>query len=66
MIKFAYKILEIPVGGIWGGRVNTQEVVNKLNEFGRQGWEVISSVDTTMWRGASRNLIVILKRIIQN
>ena len=66
MVKFEYKILEIPVGGFWGGRINTQEVADKLNELGRQGWDVISSVDTNMWRGASRNLIVILKRIIEN
>jgi hypothetical protein len=66
MKKFEYKMLEIPARGFWGRRIDSQEVVEKLNEFGRQGWEVVSSFDTNAWRGGSWDIIVILKRELEN
>jgi|CXWL01.1.fsa_nt_gi hypothetical protein len=66
MPQFEYKVLEAAAKGFWGGKINSQELVNKLNEFGRQGWEVVSAADTNMWEGASRNMIIILKREITN
>ena len=64
-MTFEYKILEVPVTGWWwGGKVDFQALANKLNELGKGGWKVVTTNETNMWRGASRNLIVILQKEI--
>jgi len=64
MKKFEYKILDIPAKGFFGGRIDHQELTNKLNELGSEGWEVASLGNTNMYSNASRGIIVILKREI--
>jgi len=64
MKKFEYNVLDVPTTGWFGGKVNFKELSIKLNELGREGWEVISTTDTNMWEGASRGVIIILKREI--
>jgi hypothetical protein len=62
MKKFEYKVLDVLAKGFFGGKVNFQELADKLNDLGEEGWEVISMEDTNMWEGASRSIIIILKR----
>jgi hypothetical protein len=64
--QFEYKILEVPAGSWWssGGKVDFQILSNKLNELGREGWEVVSSTDLNRYQGQSRNVMIILKRSI--
>jgi Domain of unknown function (DUF4177) len=65
MKNFEYKVLDVPAYGFWyGGKIDHQELSTKLNELGRQGWEVVSSGVTNMWGGASRGVYIVLKREI--
>lgn len=64
MKKFEYKILEVPAGGFWGGKVDYQQLTEKLNDLGREGWEVVNSTDTQLYSSATRSLGIILKREI--
>ena len=64
MKKFAYKVLDVPSKGFWGGSINCQELTDKLNELGQQGWEAVSTGTTNMYSNASKGLIVILKKEI--
>lgn len=68
MKKFEYKVLDIVTRGWWwgGGRVNYQELAEKLNEFGREGWEVVSSTTVNRYYGSSRSVMIILKRLLNN
>lgn len=66
MQQFEYKVLDIATRGWWSGKINFQELASKLNELGREGWEVVSSSDINKWEGASRSVIVILKRPLNN
>lgn len=66
MNHFEYKVLDIPAKGFFGGKINYQQLADKLNELGAQGWELITSTDTNMWEGASRGIILILKRPLNN
>ncbi len=66
MNRFEYKILDAPAKGFWGGKVNLQELTDTLNSLGREGWEVVSATDTNMHEGATRGLIILLKRQIDN
>lgn len=65
MKKFEYKVLEISAtGGLLsgGGVVNFQAVTEKLNQLGREGWEVIGTTDINRNYGDTRNVMIILKR----
>ncbi|GAB3315954.1 hypothetical protein GCM10027299_05610 [Larkinella ripae] len=64
MKKFEYRILEVPTGGFWGGNVNSQELVEKLNELGAEGWEIASSLATNRYEGQTQSAFIILKREI--
>ncbi len=63
MTTYEYKILEVPVKRWFlGGKVDTQALADKLNELGREGWQVTTMTDTNMAQGASRSLFVILRK----
>lgn len=64
MKKFEYRVLDVTAGGFWGGKIDGQELTNKLNELGREGWEVISATDTDIYGGGTKGLIIVLKREI--
>ncbi len=61
MKRFEYMTLDIGAG-LWGTTIDTQEVTNKLNELGREGWELVSTGDLNWAQGAIKGLIMILKR----
>jgi hypothetical protein len=65
MKRFEYRVLDVSTTGFWGGQVDAQELTNKLNELGRDGWELASSVDLNKAQGASVSVLVILKRELQ-
>jgi hypothetical protein len=48
--------------GFFGGKVDFQALNEKLDELGADGWEVVTMEDTNMYEGASRSIVVILKR----
>ncbi|GAB3992784.1 DUF4177 domain-containing protein [Spirosoma daeguense] len=62
MKRFEYRILDVSAGGFWGGKVDAQELTNRLNELGQEGWEVVSVVDTDIYGGGTKGLLVTLKR----
>lgn len=68
MQKFEYKVLDVAAGGWWGGggKIDHQELTDKLNELGREGWEVVSCTDLNRSHGASRSVTIIMKRPITN
>ncbi|QJD76978.1 DUF4177 domain-containing protein [Spirosoma rhododendri] len=65
MKRFEYRVLDVSATGFWGGKVDAQELTNKLNELGREGWELTSSVDLNMTQGASVSVLIMLKRELQ-
>lgn len=62
MKKFEYRILDVAAGGFWGGKIDGQELTDKLNELGREGWELISTVDLNRYEGGTKGILVMLKR----
>ncbi len=63
MKHFEYQLLDVPVDkSFWGGKIDVQALTDKLNELGREGWELVSTVDTELYGGGSRGLLVMLKR----
>jgi hypothetical protein len=62
MKKYEYKVLDVLAKGFFGGKVDFQELSDRLNELGEEGWEVTGMEDTNMYEGASRSIVIILKR----
>jgi hypothetical protein len=62
MKKYEYKVLDVLAKGFFGGKVDFQALSDKLNELGEEGWEVVAMEDTNMYEGASRSIVIILKR----
>ena len=54
--------------GYWpfaaGGDVEENEITATLNRLGREGWELVSTLDTNDVRGQTRMVVCILKRPI--
>jgi hypothetical protein len=66
MKKFEYTVLEVPPKGFWGGKFDYAALTTKLNDLGKKGWEAVSGIDTNMPQGATRAIIIILKRELSN
>ncbi|RYC71824.1 MULTISPECIES: DUF4177 domain-containing protein [Spirosoma] len=64
MKRFEYLTLEVDTSGFWNNKIDSQQLNDKLNELGREGWEVTSTVDLNRPQGATKGLLVILKREI--
>lgn len=63
MEKWEYKTIKFQIGTFWGGvKVDENYLEMVLNEAGENGWELVSSVDTSQYQGQSNELVVIMKR----
>ena len=62
MEQWEYKTMKYKTGGFLGGKVDTEEFEQELNEHGLDGWEIVSCFDTSISQGASKDVIVVFKR----
>ena len=65
MKRFEYHILKFDLRGgffSWGGKVDAVSMDVRLNQLGAEGWELVSSFDTSYAKGSSRDLVLVLKR----
>ncbi len=58
MEQFEYKILEFKPKSVWSATVDYVAMGEELNNYGRQGWEVVSNV----YQPNTATLMLILKR----
>ena len=62
MTAWEYKTVPYRCRGWFGGKVDPQRLEELYNEQGRDGWELVSVVDSNMNDGAARSLIALFKR----
>lgn len=63
MNNWNYKAIEFdPKKSFMGGKVDCQTIENRLNELGRQGWEVVSSFTTNEGYGNTKKIVYTLKK----
>lgn len=60
MKRFEYMLLDTASGFFSG--IDYQELTNHLNGLGREGWEVVSVIDTIFTHRQVRGLLFTLKR----
>jgi hypothetical protein len=61
-MQWEYRTLKYKTGGFLGGKVDEQEFEEILNQYGYEGWELVSCFDTSVSQGVSRDIIAIFKR----
>lgn len=62
MVQWEYKSVSFDVKGFWGGVLDTNEFDKTTNQYGREGWELVSCFDTNYSQGGSRNIVAVFKR----
>ncbi|MBO4627964.1 MAG: DUF4177 domain-containing protein [Lachnospiraceae bacterium] len=63
MAKYEYKVLTYDTKGIWGGKVETQQVESQLNQLGDDGWEMVSCSSTNQSYGSTKCIVCVFKRM---
>ncbi len=63
MKRFEYKTVKIEPKGFWGTKLDPEEIDKILNEYGQQGWELVSMQDLAA-QGTSWTFHYTFKRAI--
>ncbi len=61
-MRWEYNIYKQKATGFFGGNVDEGQATNALNDFGRDGWELVSVVDTNSADGQTRWIVYVFKR----
>lgn len=62
MKKYEYKTISMEATGFMGGQVDVQELDERLNAYGMDGWELIGMVSSNQSYGSTRFILVTFKR----
>ena len=64
MKKFEYSTLVFDTAAFFvGAKLNHERFHAKLNEYGREGWELVNVFDLNRHQGTSYEVIAVLKRV---
>ncbi len=66
MKKFEYKIFTVPTKGWINYKLNIEALDTQLNTFGKQGWEIATSIGSVYETASYKKNIIILKREIND
>lgn len=61
-MMWEYKTIKIAAHGVFGGKVKEAELDARLNELGRQGWELVSAFSSNTMNGVTRDVVAVFKR----
>lgn len=63
MTQWEYRTVKVEAKGWFvGGVLDQSKFEAALNELGRDGWELVSTFDTNMLHGQTREIVAVLKR----
>jgi hypothetical protein len=63
--RWEYRVILIGTEGLFGPKVNVEQIGTYLNQVGEDGWELISTTPITRGDGRTSELLCILKRRIR-
>lgn len=61
-MSWHYKVVKVPVPGVFKPEVKVEEVEQVLAPLGAVGWELVSSFSVTTGNGATIEIVLTLKR----
>lgn len=62
MEQWEYYTFIFDTKGFWGGVVEAGSFQMELNRLGAEGWELVSTTNTTQSYGSSKSVVCIFKR----
>ncbi|MCC9043343.1 DUF4177 domain-containing protein [Myroides sp. M-43] len=63
MKRFEYKAIQLKPSSLWSFNVSVEEVEDVLNEYGKQGWELVTMIDINS-TGTTTGYLLSFKREI--
>lgn len=60
--QWEYKTIKYKTIGFLGGKVDEEQFEETLNQYGFDGWELVSCFDTSNSQGQSSDVIIVFKR----
>lgn len=60
-MRWEYQTLKMKPS-FWAGKVDGDELRDRLNELGAQGWELVAVLDTNMAQGSTQEIHFLFKR----
>ena len=64
-MNFEYKLVSHKAKGFLGGKVDIEQMTKEYNSYGKDGWELVSVMDTNKSYGESNLVIAIFKKEIK-
>lgn len=65
MQKFEYKTIKMkPKTAVFSQKLEDEELVEEMNELGKDGWELVTSIDNK-FGGTSKSIVLIFKRPLE-
>lgn len=61
-MQWEYFTLKSAATGFVGGKIDDAALTARLNQLGGDGWELVAAFDTNQSYGATRDVVLILKR----
>ncbi|NJM54235.1 MAG: DUF4177 domain-containing protein [Blastocatellia bacterium] len=62
-MKWEYKTVKMVVSSFWSGvDLDTEKADEFINQFGKEGWELVSAFDLNEGYGSSKEVVLIFKR----
>lgn len=62
MQKWKHKMIKVPTKGLFGGKVDEERISTLLDRMGAEGYELVSTADTTQSYGSSKYLLLFFKK----
>jgi len=62
MSGWEYRTVKLDATGFLGGKVDETELDRLLNDLGREGWDLVTAMDTNTGQGATRHVLYTFKR----
>ncbi len=62
MDKLEYMTFKVQLKGFNGGILEIEDFNSELNQYGEQGWELVSCFSTNAAQGYGREAIAVFKR----
>ena len=65
MKKWEYETVVLDGKGLFGGKIDVKGYKVKLNEMGREGWELVEQTSSNAGYGETRYIICVFKRELE-
>ena len=65
MEQYEYKLMKYDGKGLFGGKFDLTEVDAEFNKMGKEGWELVSLMDTQEGYGKTKWIIATFKRVVK-